>query len=621
MSKGLRPLGILLVAGLSSTTARADAPLVHDMSQRRAIRGCDADGPCDAAPKTVFLEFEEENFSRPGQRPWVDLGTATVATNRAAKSVDGLPDWLQGLKMPDLPVRWHGRLVRYLEFYKENPRGRDIMKSWLRRQGRYRRLIEAELARAGLPQDLVYVSMIESSYYPLTHSYAGARGLWQFMPAGGAIYGLRQDFWVDERSDPVLATRAVVDYWRDLYQRFGDWHLVLAGFNAGYGAVIRSIAKYNTNDFWQLIGYENGLPWECSNYVPKALATAIVGNNLRRFGYEDVQRDPAITYEEVQVPAGTPLSLVAEASGVPSEEVQGLNPHLLRARTPPGSSTSTVRIPRGKRAAFAASFRALRSKQPRLATYTLRRGQRFEDVATMHGTTSYRLRRMNGARTESELKAGTLVFVPVVSLAERKKNAERARNDLYRSGVPRGRDGEKLVVALPDPDRTVSGKKRVFYRVVSGDTLSGIGKGFGVSFRKLATWNGLNPNARLHPRMILQAFVDRDFDAKRAGVQLLDPARLTLVKTGSRAHLDTAESREGRKRILYHARRTESYADIAKRFGLTARDLSRINRRPHTTVLQKGETAIVYKVVDRTRGTRAAGQAGKLRRPRRDRRN
>src|SRR6201995_5456173 len=111
------------------------------------------------------------------------------------------------------------------------------------------------------------------------HEVAGALGVWQFMPEGGRIYGLREDRWVDERRDPLRSTIAQMDYFADLRQRFGDWHIALAAFNMGYGAMLRSIARYNTNDFYRLCEYENAIPWETCLYTPKIIAAAIVGHN------------------------------------------------------------------------------------------------------------------------------------------------------------------------------------------------------------------------------------------------------------------------------------------------------------------------------------------------------
>ncbi|MCB2039108.1 MAG: lytic transglycosylase domain-containing protein, partial [Ottowia sp.] len=189
-------------------------------------------------------------------------------------------------------------------------------------------MIVGYLKDAGLPQDLLYVSMIESSYDPYTYSRAGASGLWQFMPAGGKIYGLEIDRWIDERNDPVRSTIAVLDYFKDLYQRFGDWHLALAAYNAGYGAVLRSIARYNTNDFWQLLEYENALPWESSIYVPKAIAAAIVGHNRELFGFGDVKPRPAEAWDDVEVPKSVALSVIAHAAGCSVDDLKRLNPQV-----------------------------------------------------------------------------------------------------------------------------------------------------------------------------------------------------------------------------------------------------------------------------------------------------
>ena len=111
--------------------------------------------------------------------------------------------------------------------------------------------------------------MIESGFDPLDHSHAGAVGLWQFMPEGGRIYGLRIDYWIDERRNPEKATDAFMHYIGDLKERFGAWPLTLAAFNAGYGAVLRAMQKYNTNDYWELCRHEDGLPWETTLYVPE----------------------------------------------------------------------------------------------------------------------------------------------------------------------------------------------------------------------------------------------------------------------------------------------------------------------------------------------------------------
>ena len=341
--------------------------------QRRAIRG----GPLDLSRESAELRelraFELESFPRAGLRESMGLGPDAPQAPGGVPSQhggtelglgggpggglgpDAVPEglhsplgrrpegpppsttipWLSALRLLDnlglspTFVRFEAHVIKYLEFYKEEKRGRSIMASWLRKQGRYKPLIEQALDKYGLPRFLLYVSMIESGYEPHDRSNKGAVGLWQFLPEGARIYGLRVDYWVDERKDPVRSTEAAARYLGDLKARFGSWHLTLAAFNAGYGAVLRAMQKYNTNDYWELCRHEDGLPWETLLYVPKAIATALVGENKGFFGYEDLPLDPAITFDRVAMRGSVSLASAAHVIGCTVDELQRLNPHLL----------------------------------------------------------------------------------------------------------------------------------------------------------------------------------------------------------------------------------------------------------------------------------------------------
>jgi membrane-bound lytic murein transglycosylase D len=223
--------------------------------------------------------------------------------------------WLSQLQMPDLPVQWDARVVRYLEFFKDDPRGRQVLAIWTRRQGRYRELVRRTLRKKGLPEDLLWLAMIESTFDPTARSVAGAMGLWQFMPDTGRAYGLSIDRWADQRLNPEAATEAAADFLADLHRRFGSWELAIAAYNMGYWGVAGSIRKYNTNDFWVLSRLEAGIPWETTLYVPKILAAAIIGRNPHVFGLDDLPVDPALEGEPIDVPPGTSLAVVAQAVG------------------------------------------------------------------------------------------------------------------------------------------------------------------------------------------------------------------------------------------------------------------------------------------------------------------
>lgn len=597
--------------------------LRQELDGRRTIRGCAVDERC-ARPGDLLREIEVELFPAPGASPWIeDRGRVTSrlepVPRRIAKRPSELrPDapWLDELELPDLPVEWTQTLVDYLVFYRGDPRGRTIMESWLTAQGRYRDMIATHLRRARLPEDLMYVAMIESGYDPHVVSPVGAAGLWQFMPDGGRVYGLRRDRWVDERRDPLRATIAAADYFADLHQRFGNWHVALAAFNMGYGGMLRSIARYNTNDYHRLCEYENGLPWESCLYTPKALAAAIVGRNRAAFGFADLAPAPAETWEEVAVPAPATLASIARIAGTGEADIKRLNPHLRHGRTPPGEPGYVVRVPSGTKALAQRRLAELESDWKGHDAYVIAHGERFEDVATTFGISVAQLRKLNDVARDAEIQGGTVLVVPRIAADVREKNRARARENLHSSGVDQ-QPGEPLLVPIPDRTAVVPGKRRVFYRVVASDTLASVAGALAVKPADLAQWNALDPDGNLQPRMVLVAWVAPGFDPARQRVNLLDEAMLAVVTRGSPEHLDLAEQRTGRVRTEYVAQGSEKLADVARKFGMGSHDLARINRISYNTVLTRGQTIIVYQVADRTRSKRAEDQWKKTPRARR----
>lgn len=622
------PVGVPVQAGPQDAPpiATPGPRLEQQADGRLHIRGCAVGETC-AREADLLREFELEAFPPPGASPWIDERTPpgsrleASADRRVVRPSELRPDqpWLDKLVLPDLPVRWSQRLIEYLLFYKNDARGRSIIGAWLVAQGRYRDLILSHLRKAKLPEDLLYVSMIESSYDPSTLSSAGALGLWQFMPEGARIYGLRQDRWVDERRDPLRSTLAVVDYWKDLYQRFGDWHIAMAAFNVGYGAMLKSITRYNTNDYYQLCEFENGLPWETCLYTPKVLATAIVGKNRALFGFDKLDELPAEQWDEVTVPTSVSLGVIARASGSTDAEIKRLNPQLRRDRTPPGESSYVVRVPRGAKAEFGRRLADLQTDWDGYDAYVVAHGERLEDVATTYGLSLYKLKRLNGIGRESEISGGTVLVVPRISAEARDKNRAKAKDNLHTSG-PDQKEGEPLIVAVPDKDLTVKGKRRVFYRVVSGDSIRSVANAFDIKQSQLVAWNALERSAKLHPRMVLQVFVEPGFDAEKAQVSLLDETQLVVVSRGSDEHLDLAEERTGRVRTEYVCKGGEKLGDIAKKYGLGSHDLARINRISYRAVLEKGQKIIVYQVADPKRSERAEQQWRKTPKSRRAKR-
>jgi membrane-bound lytic murein transglycosylase D len=499
--------------------------------------------------------------------------------------------WLTKLDMPDLPVRWDDRVVRYLEFFRDDPRGRATFARLLARSGRYRDLMRRALRKKSLPEDLVWIAMIESGFEQVARSPAGAVGLWQFMPETAKIYGLTIDRWIDQRLDAPLATDAAADFLADLHRRFGSWELALAAYNMGYAGLTSVVRRYNTNDFWSLARTEGTLPWETTLYVPKILAAAVVAHNLQAFGLGDVVLDPAIEADEVTVPPGTPLSLVAQVVGCTAKDLEALNPELRAARTPPpgeGDGVVAVRVPKGKGGVATQALGKARKDQAPLDRYVVRFGETLEQVATAHKTTTAKLVELNGIAPGEAVRGGTVLLVPHVE-------APPTAAPPAPAGLPAAAPhpaGAKQSVVVPADVFVYPDRKRVFYRVQVADTLAQIAGALHVGVDDLDRWNDVDPGARLQEGMTLQAFVPTNADL--SGVVVVPETDVHVLPIGSDEFFASLERDRGFKRLTVTAKAGDTLESIGKHFDVPVKTMERVNRRGRTDGLQPGQTVVVY---------------------------
>lgn len=242
----------------------------------------------------------------------------------------------------DIPVIYNDQVKKWMSYFLN--RGRGFFERYTERAGRYAPILGAILEEHGLPRDLIFLAMAESGFNTAAKSWAAAVGPWQFMPATGRNYGLDQDWYKDERRDPIKATVAAARYLTKLYGDFGSWEVAAAAYNAGEGKLGRAIKKYKSEDFWD-ISKGRYLKAETKDYVPKIMALAIIGKNLKSFGFDDVEFHEPLDFDEVTIKGGVDLIKLSNALGVEFEEIQRLNPEVLRWFTPPNTDSYKLRIP------------------------------------------------------------------------------------------------------------------------------------------------------------------------------------------------------------------------------------------------------------------------------------
>ena len=257
----------------------------------------------------------------------------------------------------DIPVVINAPVQRFVRIFTGSQS--DEMALYLKRSGRYEGMIRSKLRAKGMPEDLLYLSMIESGFNTNAKSRVSAVGLWQFMAPTARDYGLRVDSYVDERRDPERSTDAALRYLTDLHKQFGAWYLAAAAYNTGQGRVERVMKqvtgreKGEDGDFWRI---RHRLPRETREYVPQMVAAALVAKEPHKHGLGNVERWMPLRTDSVQVPGGVELETIAKAVGSSEKELARLNPHLVRKMTPPGKKPFTVRVPRGRADLFAAGF-------------------------------------------------------------------------------------------------------------------------------------------------------------------------------------------------------------------------------------------------------------------------
>ena len=449
-------------------------------------------------------------------------------------------------------------IEKFIRYFQNG--GRKRFEVYLARSGKYVGMMQKILVRYGLPEDLVYVALIESGFSPKAYSVARAAGPWQFISATGRRYGLRIDWWADERRDAEKSTHAAASYLRDLYGMFESWPLATAAYNAGEGKIQRAVTRYKSDDFSELIrhGY---LKQETKDYVPKMLAALTIAKDPDKYGFGDVAYETPLDLRSVSVPGGTDLAAVARLLEVRVETIRDWNPELRRFCTPPNRERYDLRL--SVDAARIAEERMEEIRTQAKITFLqhkVRRGETLQALADRYKTTVPVLRELNGLKRDS-LRRTARIVIPVTGLMETEAvPGTEVSPDRLMMAHMRVEEGSRKArirgVGRPEAGDTVIVRR--------GDTLARLAKRHDVRMKDLASANGLDPKSKL-----------------KVG------ARLVLPEAAGAA-------RDVRKRATrYKVHKGDTLDRIARVYGVTVDRLAERNRMKKSQLLRQGVVLVI----------------------------
>ena len=367
----------------------------------------------------------------------------------------------------DFSFKPHPLVQGYINYYQG--RGRGTMETGLRRSGQYMTMARKIFREQGVPEDIVWLGQVESSWRPTAHSWAAASGLWQFIPGTGSRFGLRQTAYVDERNSFEKATRASAQYLKWLHNRFGNWELAMAAYNTGEGNIDRAIRRAGVADFWAIYPY---IAQETRNYVPNILAVILIAKNTEKYGFRNVQRMPPLAYDTVSVPSATSLSLIAALSDSNVDYIRSINPELRRDMTPPGEAY-LLRVPPKRGHQLVALLKRIpvdrRNQMARVVQAAP--GESLESVAARTGTNASQLQQWNAG---VDLKQGGKLVVPAGgSFVRTMKTYERPNSG------------------------GVAGSSLQIYTAKGGETIAQIAARYNASVEEVAKLNEVGANVPL----------------------------------------------------------------------------------------------------------------------------
>jgi len=446
----------------------------------------------------------------------------------------------------EMPITLNKKVRSVIKYFQT--KGRPVYTKWLERSGRYKNIVKSAFAKKDLPEELMYLAMIESGFNPSARSYARAVGMWQFISATGRYYGLRHNWWFDERRDYMKATEAAAEHLKDLHKRFkGEWYLALAGYNCNPKRVERNMRRYKTNDFWKL----RRLPRQTRNYVPTFLAATIIAKDPKKFGFYFEPQAP-LEVDSITVSESIDLNVVAKAVDTTYSYIKEINPAVIRWVTPPGLKNFTLYLPKNSRNKFKTNYEQIPDKEKRSwVRHKIRSGESLSTIAGKYHTNIAVLKSVNRLKG-TRIRAGHHLLIPV---PQNKKHFYVNNYSSPKTKSKRSSSRSKKSIVKENSAEY----KSVDYIVKKGDTLGGIAEVFSTRASKIRSWNGLYYGQNIYPKQKLKIYVHKS------------PGFLSGSKNV------TKEKEEGNA-TYYTVRQGDTLWDIAQKYRTSISQLKKLNK-------------------------------------------